>query len=282
MIKSEGGVYIQLFIVGFLMTDDNGKLWVEHEGEGPLFATAIHAGHQIRRQLLPIIALDDTERSREEDPYTDYLAKVVPTWLVPTRSRFEVDLNRPRGEAIYSAPELAWGQHVWKHPPDRRLIETSLAEYDAFYAELKKLLDRMVEHHQRFVVFDLHTYNYRREGADEPPADPSLNPDVNIGTGSLDRDRWGKLVDRFMDDLTAFDFCGRHLDVRENVKFKGRELAQWIHTHFSESAAVLSIEFKKFFMDEWTGVGEIEQIESIRDALQSTIPGILDELQQVP
>ncbi|MBV1930124.1 MAG: N-formylglutamate amidohydrolase [Porticoccaceae bacterium] len=264
------------------MTDANGKLWIEHEGEGPLFATAVHAGHQIRRQLAPIIALDDTARSREEDPYTDYLARVVPTWLVPTRSRFEVDLNRPRDEAIYSAPELAWGQHVWKHPPNPGQIKTSLAEYDAFYTELEKLLNRMVQHHKRFVVFDLHTYNYRREGADAPPADPALNPDVNIGTGSLDRVRWGKLTDRFMADLAAFDFCGRRLDVRENVKFKGRELAQWIHTHFAESAAVLSIEFKKFFMDEWTGVGEIEQIQGIRDALQSTIPGILEELQRLP
>ena len=264
------------------MADLNGNLWIEHEGEGPVFATAVHAGHQIRRQLLPVIALDDTERSREEDPYTDYLAKVVPSWLVPTRSRFEIDLNRPREEAVYSSPELAWGQHVWKCPPDSDLIQKSLAEYDAFYAELEKLLNRMVQHHRRFVVFDIHTYNYRREGADAPPADPALNPEVNIGTGSLDRDRWGKLVDHFMGDLAAFDFCGRHLDVRENVKFEGRELASWIHTHFSESAAVLSIEFKKFFMDEWTGVGEIEQIESIRNALQSTIPGILEELEKVP
>jgi hypothetical protein len=65
------------------------------------------------------------------------------------------------------------------------------------------------------------------------------------------------------------------------VKFKGRQLAEWIHENFTESACVLSIEFKKFYMDEWTGVGEVEQIEGIREALQSTLPGILEELEKV-
>jgi len=32
--------------------------------------------------------VDEAERSREEDPYTDYWVKVIPSWLVPTRSRF--------------------------------------------------------------------------------------------------------------------------------------------------------------------------------------------------
>jgi hypothetical protein len=32
-------------------------------------------------------------------------------------------------------------------------------------------------------------------------------------------------------------------------------------------------------MDEWTGIGDMEQIQAIRDALQSTMPGILEELE---
>ena len=42
---------------------------------------------------------------------------------------------------------------------------------------------------------------------------------------------------------------------------------------------VIAVEFKKFFMDEWTGIGDIEKIEAIRDALQSTVPGLLKELE---
>ena len=67
-------------------------------------ATAVHAGHEIRGELQPLLTLDEAARAREEDPYTDYWVKVVPTWLVARRSRFEVDLNRTREESVYADP----------------------------------------------------------------------------------------------------------------------------------------------------------------------------------
>lgn len=256
-------------------------LWLEHEGGGPIMATAIHAGHEIRAELLPLIALDEADRAREEDPYTDYWVKVVPTWLIPTHSRFEVDLNRERDEAVYTRPEMAWGLRLWKQPLKRKLIEHSLEEYDTFYAELYQILKHIEAKHRHFIVLDLHTYNYRREGAHAAPADPQSHPEVNVGTGSMDRKRYANVVERFIDDLRNYDFLGRHLDVRENIKFRGRQLATWIHSRFPNSACVISIEFKKFFMDEWTGVGDIEQVQAIRDALQSTLPGLLQELEKL-
>ncbi len=258
------------------------KIWIEHRGEGPLMATAIHAGHEVRGELLPLLALDDADRIREEDPYTDYWAKVVPTWIVDTHSRFEVDLNRPPEEAVYRSPEMAWGLHLWRRPPDDEVVKHSLEEYQAFYAELEDIINSLLKRYRRIVIFDLHAYNYKRQGRTGPPADPSENPEVNVGTGSMDRKACGHIVERFMADLRKFDFLGRHLDVRENVKFKGRQLAQWIHEHFPGRVCVISIEFKKFYMDEWTGVGDVEQIQAIRDALQSTIPGILEELEKNP
>jgi hypothetical protein len=128
------------------------------------------------------------------------------------------------------------------------------------------------------VVFDLHTYNHRRDGSDGPPADPEQNPEVNLGTGTMDRDQWAGLVDRFMADLSAVDFMGRQLDVRENVKFRGGNFARWIHETFPESGCALSIEFKKCFMDEWTGQPYPNQLDAIQQALVATVPGVLDEL----
>ena len=258
---------------------NTGQLWLEEQAEGPLMATAIHAGHDIRGELLPLIALDEAERAHEEDPYTDYWVKIIPTWLVPLRSRFEVDLNRPREEAIYRDPEMAWGLHLWKQQPSEGMIERSLEEYDAFYEELGHIVDRLVKHHGRIVLLDLHSYNFRRKGPNKPPAEEQTNPEVNIGTGSMDRKLFGDLLERFMHDLHQFDYLGRHLDVRENVKFKGRHLAHWVHNRFPQKVCVLAVEFKKFFMDEWTGVGDIEKIEAIRSALQSTVPGLLQELE---
>ena len=261
--------------------NSNGQMWVEHEGKGPLFATAIHSGHEIRRELLPLLTIDESTRAREEDPYTDSWVKIVPSWIAVKRSRFEVDLNRPPEEAVYFAPEMAWGLHVWEHPLDRLEIDESLQEYEAFYRELHRLLANIANHHKHFVVLDLHSYNYRRPGPFEAPEDPRKNPDVNVGTGSIDRKCCGAIVERFITDLRKYNFMGRHLDVRENVKFKGRRLAQWIHQNFPGSACVLSIEFKKFFMNEWTGVGDLEKIEAIRNALQSTLPGLLEELRSM-
>ena len=39
-----------------------------------------------------------------------------------------------------------------------------------------------------------------------------------------------------------------------------------------------SIEVKKFFMDEWTGVPDHAVINAIGEALKSTVPGVLEEL----
>lgn len=262
------------------MPEETTHIWLEHEGEGPLVATAVHAGHKVRGELLPLLALDEMTRLREEDPYTERWVRMVPSWLVVTHSRFEVDVNRQRDEAVYRTPEMAWGLHLWRRPLSRDQVEHSLSEYDDFYRELAQILSPISARYRHFVVFDLHTYNYRRAGPTAPPEDPATHPEVNVGTGTMDRARCAPVVERFIHDLHSFDFLGRHLDVRENVKFRGRQLAKWIHEHFPQSC-VLAVEFKKFFMDEWTGEGDERQIQAIRKALNSTVPGILEELARM-
>jgi hypothetical protein len=41
---------------------------------------------------------------------------------------------------------------------------------------------------------------------------------------------------------------------------------------------VLSVEVKKFFMNEWTGEVDRELLEAVGEALSSTVPGVLEEL----
>ena len=93
------------------------------------------------------------------------------------RSRFEVDLNRPRDKAVYQKPEDAWGLTVWKNQPSQGLVARSLALYDGFYAQLHRVCSRLEKEYGRFVVLDLHTYNHRRQGPQGTPADPEGNPE---------------------------------------------------------------------------------------------------------
>ena len=260
---------------------ESDPIWHVTQGDTPLVAAAIHNGHAVRPEVAERLALDEAARRREEDPFTGEWTAVAPTRIVALRSRFEVDLNRPRHQAVYREPADAWGLHVWNETPSEALIARSLAEYDAFYAELQRIYTEAGRRFGRFVVFDLHSYNHRREGPKGPAADPEANPEVNIGTGTMDRGRWASVVDRFIADLRAFDFMGHHLDVRENVRFKGGQHPRWTHQTFPDSGCALAIEFKKLFMDEWTGKPDRAQLEAIRQALQSTVPGVLEALQKL-
>jgi N-formylglutamate deformylase len=251
-------------------------------GEGPLVAAAIHSGHDMRPDVAALVALDEMERLREEDPFTDELAALLPTRLIGRRSRFEIDLNRPREQAVYRRPDDAWGLTLWRAKLPEEIVVESLANYDMFYATTKSLIAGLIERHGRVVVLDIHSYNHRREGVNVAEAEPAENPEINLGTRSVNRDEWGSLVDRFARDLRACDFLGRKLDVRENVKFFGGHFPQWINKTFPGRACAIAIEFKKTFMDEWTGEVYPPRLEALKGALQSTFPGLraaLDELR---
>jgi N-formylglutamate deformylase len=246
--------------------------------ESPLIATAIHAGHAVRPEVAERLALDEDARLREEDPFTDRWTAVAPLRVIGTVSRFEVDLNRPREGAVYITPEQAWGLEVWTDPLPDPVVEGSLRRYDAFYADMRRLLDEAERRFGRFVVFDLHSYNHRRDGPGASPADPAGNPEVNVGTGSMDRAQWAPVVDRFVAEMRAFDYPGRRLDVRENVKFRGGHFPAWIHQQYPTSGCAIAIELKKFFMDEWTGEPFATHLEAIERALAAAAAGVLEAL----
>ena len=260
----------------------------------PVLATAIHAGHAVDPEIAGDLALSEEERRREEDPGTERFTDLGITRVIVRRSRFEVDLNRPRDGAVYADPGAAWGLHVWKGgaAPDAA-VALGTREHDEFYAAMETLLADFEARFGCFAVYDVHSYNHRRDGADAPPADPGANPEVNVGTGALideggeeARERWAPVVERFMSDLAGFDLGldgggGRRLDVRENVRFRGGHFSHWIARRFPESACPLAIEVKKIYMDEWTGRVDDETVRWIREALAATLPGVTEALGQV-
>nr|WP_258599542.1 N-formylglutamate amidohydrolase [Mesorhizobium sp. AR07] len=258
-------------------------LWSVDRGVSPIIGTAIHNGGHVREETLELMALAYDERLREEDPFTDMVIRDVPNRVVFHRSRFEIDLNRERDGAVYLTPEQAWGLKVWRVAPPSQIVEGSLRVHDAYYAMLRQMLSGIEADHGRFVLLDIHSYNHRRAGPDGPPTNPEAAPDINIGTSSMDRARWAHIVDPFIDALRAFVFCGRRLDVRENVAFQGRgEQTRFVHENFPTTGCAIAIEFKKFFMDEWTGEPDLEALAAMRAMITATLPLLEGRLLTVP
>lgn len=257
--------------------------WTTHRGgTSPVVGTAIHDGHAVRPDILRKMRISEDERLREEDPFTGQTIADLPNRIVFHQSRFEIDLNRPRDGAVYLRPEQAWGIDVWREQPSEAMVAESLAIHDAYYAMLEAYLRDIEEQHGRFVVLDIHSYNHRRAGPAEEPTDPEKAPDINIGTHSMDRERWAPVVDAFVDAARRFEYPGRKLDVRENVAFEGRgEQTRFIHERFPENGCALAVEFKKIFMDEWTGQPDPRAVAALRDLVNASVPALERALREV-
>lgn len=241
------------------------RWWTVQYGPGPVVATAIHNGHELRQEVAAAIALSDPERRREEDPFTGEAVVGVPTHIIAHRSRFEVDLNRPPEGAVYRNAEECWGLEVWEEEPDGALIARSLAVHSDYYRMLGQVLHGISSRHERFVLIDVHSYNHRRDGPNAPPEPRNQAPDVNIGTFSMPRQHWAFLMDPLIEALRNFDFNGRTLDVRENVAFEGRGYqVRFVHEHYPLRGCAIAFEFKKVFMDEWTGIPDWDEIAAMR------------------
>ncbi|MHB1341263.1 MAG: N-formylglutamate amidohydrolase [Coriobacteriia bacterium] len=237
-------------------------------GAGPVVAVALHAGHDLREEVAALSALDDAARLREEDPHTGEWTFCAPTRVIVDRSRFEVDCNRSRERAVYREPADAWDLPLWRAPLPEDAAGRSLALYDTFYADMRALLVDIVSAHGHAIVLDLHSYNHRRGGPGSEPAPQDENPDVNLGTGHLDRERWGPVADECQ---AALSDALPGADVRENVKFRGGHFSHWAAGEFAGDVCVLAIEFKKTYIDEWSGVADHAAGARIARALDSLV-----------
>ena len=246
-------------------------------GDGPVVAAAVHDGHAMRPSLERHLAIDTPSRRRDEDPLTGLLTSVGDVRLRARRSRFEVDLNRPRDKALSSNPEDTWGIRFWRGELPREDLQASLAVHDRFYAMLAELFDALLERHGSLLVIDLHSYNHRRDGPDiHAPAD--ANPDIDLGVTTLDRARWGKAVHAFAEAMRAAPVAGGAPDVRENVRYPGGgHFPEWIHARYGSNICTISIEYKKTFMDEWTGHADIARLYDLQAGLEQAVAAVRAE-----
>ena len=261
---------------------DANRWWTVQHGPGPVVASAIHDGHGLRPEIAARMALAEADRLREEDPFTGGAVRGVPTHVVVHRSRFEFDLNRDAANAVYATPEQSWGLAVWQRGTlEPALAQESLDLHAAYYRMLGALLDDVAARHDRFVLLDVHSYNHRRDGPDAPPTPQQDAPDINIGTFSMPRAEWAWLLDPLMDAMRGFDFNGRRLDVRENVAFEGKgEQTRFVHQRYPGQACAIALEFKKFFMDEWSGAPDPAELTAMRGFISHTAAAAEELLAQ--
>lgn len=261
-------------------TDLTPKNWKMTSSGGPVLTTAIHTGNHIRNELQPYLYANNMQLRREEDPLTDIFASVGDDVFCCYTSRFEVDLNRKRELAFATRAEQTWGLKVWRDVPPEAVIERSLEQHDIFYQMMESTLQRMIHQHGKVLVVDIHSYNHRRDGIDAP-APQSGNPDIDLGLTTLDQGQFGALAAAFTEILASQPCQGRKLDVRGNVRYPdGGYWPEWVFANFGDDICTITLEYKKFYMDEWTDTAFLPVVEDLRKGLFEAINIARKELLQ--
>ena len=218
----------------------------------PILACAIHTGHDIRPELLRLTGVPEADRLREEDPYTGTIAELFSNHIILHSSRFETDLNRAPAMAVYQKPEDCWDLPARTGLIPAELLEELQTDYNDWYVILRYQIERLLQFNHKLIILDLHSFNHRRQGPGMPPDPQAQNPDIIIGRNNLPRELYPR-IDQLRALLDGKEWSGINLDCRCDVKFSGGNLSRWINYNFSGRVVCLAIEFKKIWMDEWSG-----------------------------
>ncbi len=244
----------------------------------PVFGFALHSGSKIREALEPKLSLSRRQMLKEEDPRTEELIESLPNLIYPLFSRFECDLNRPKigrpvEDAVYTEPSLAWDLRVYREPLTQREINTSLEAYKEFYWIMEGLCQSIERHYGFGVFIDMHSYNVRgRYGL----------PDIHLGTKYQSREKFSEEISHLTSYLQKIEIQGRTLVVKENderVGFFGGKLNRWVAQEFSE-ILVVSLEIKKFYMDEDQGLVYEDIFNAINDKIQHALSLMVDDVRR--
>lgn len=228
----------------------------------PYVCTAIHNGGNLRQELRSKIALNKMERWIEEDPLTGNLISSLPIRIISYDSRYEYDLNRPPEEAVY---EEAWGQKIWKIPLSEEETNKSLLKHTNFYRVIDALIAKLESKFDACVVYDIHSYNYKKEGRN-PDA-----PIINLGTENIDCKKYDKFIKKWISELKKIQINSMNVSVLENEVFFGRGYLLKHITQKFHHTLVLATEFKKVYIDENNGDEYPEIINSIERGLKEAI-----------
>ena len=247
----------------FVALSEDGSFSLAVEEYVPFVCLAVHNGGNLREGLRDKIRLEKMDRWREEDPYTWQFIASLPIRLIVYSSRYEFDVNRNEAECIY---ETAWGQQVWKEPITDEEKTLSREKHRNFYKVLHALVASIEQRFGGCLVFDIHSYNFRR--LDEQGIE---TPVFNLGTERITDPRFRPFIDHWLAELRKIDLQSIPMTVQENGVFYGRGYVLESLQREFQHTLVFATEVKKIYVDEQNGDEFPEYIDRIRAGMKQAI-----------
>ncbi|QLG46985.1 N-formylglutamate amidohydrolase [Costertonia aggregata] len=243
---------------------------VKIERYAPYICAAVHDGHQFRKSLWDNCLHTEYERWYEEDPCTKAMVQSHPILIQGCDSRFEYDLNRNPETAIYTD---AWGKQLWKSPLSPEETQLSMLKHNNFYRVVHTLVEKIETIHGKAIVFDMHSYNWKRWDREVPT--------WNLGTVNIDNDRFGTLAASWNYKLGTMQLPNGIVSTSKiNDTFQGNgHFLKYITQNF-DNTLVLATEIAKVYCDEYDGTVYPEVVRSVEDQLKELIPLQVKEFQE--
>jgi hypothetical protein len=238
----------------------NGAFEIKIEKYSYFVCAAIHDGHQLRHEIVENCALNEDDRLYEEDPFTGELVSSMPVTIIARDSRYEYDLNRGPDTCVY---EEAWGKPVWKTALSEEEKSLSLHKHHSFYRVLGALLEKIQTRYGNCLVYDMHSYNYKRINKDVPV--------FNVGTEQLDKEKWARIINHWVKGLNTLSVPGVDVRAAADEVFYGRGyLATFVAENF-DNVLALPTEVKKVFMDELTGQVDTNILAALKSEFEKSL-----------
>ncbi len=223
---------------------------------------AVHDGHQFRKELWDNCLHTEYERWYEEDPETKTMIASHPIVIAGCDSRFEYDLNRTPEEAVFGT---AWGKQLWKQPLPQDQKQKSLNKHVNFYKVVHALIAKLEEKFGVCVVYDMHSYNWKRWDREVPT--------WNLGTSNIDNERFGEMVEQWRQYLSKIELLH---DIKPTSKindtFQGNGYFLKFITNNFKNTLVLATEIAKVYCDEYDYIIYPEVVSAVEKQLKEQIP----------
>ncbi len=221
---------------------------------------AVHDGHQFRKELWDNCLHTEYDRWYEEDPCTKQMVQSMPMVIAGCDSRFEYDLNRAPSQAIY---EDAWGKKLWKNPLKDGQKAKSLAKHSNFYKVVFALISKMKSLFGAAIVYDLHSYNWKRW---ERPV-----PVINLGTANINV-KFTAFAKAWCTTLATIELPNDIVTTAAiNDTFEGNGYFLKSISQNFEDVLVLATEFSKIYCDEYEYILFPEVVTAIENQLKNRI-----------